>query len=183
VTSQSFGTFVRYNKDMPSPTPDNLQFFTNLLPTLIGVGTALGGLVGVLATAAYNRRKLRLDHQKIDLDDNAQLRRDLIEERKAILQQLLEERTFLTDRLNRLEDASKAKVQELEGRIRTLEEENHAKDVQILGQKKQIDEQELKLHVQTELIKVLQEQVTALKGRAECKYDPENCPHGTESHS
>jgi gas vesicle protein len=164
-------------------TLDQLQFFTNLLPTLIGLGTALGGLIGVLATAAYNRRKLRLDRQKMDLDDSTQLRKDLIEERKAILSQLLEERNYFTDRLNRLEDSSKEKVQELENRIRTLEDENNAKDVQILSQKKQIDEQALKLHVQTELIKALQEQVTALKGRAECKYDPENCPHGTESHS
>ena len=145
------------------------------LPSLIAAtGTLLSGFAGALITYFYNKRKLKFDasqaqllaHQdaiKLDMDDGIQLRRDLLEERKTLLGQLINERLFFTERINSLEVGYNDKVRELEKRIGTLEQANHEKDQTILAQQKKIDGQELEILSHKQRIEVLQGEMVVLK--------------------
>lgn len=145
-----------------------------LSTVITAVGTILSGAIGALLTYLYNKRKMlfdaaqlqlvtRQDAAKLEIDDSIQLRRDLLEERKTLLGQLLAERQFFTERITAIEAGYNDKVQDLEKRVSGLEQANYEKDQTILAQQKKIDGQELQIMSQKQLIEVLQGEVKGLK--------------------
>lgn len=145
-----------------------------LSTVITAVGTILSGAIGALLTYLYNKRKMlfdaaqlqlvtRQDAAKLEVDDSIQLRRDLLEERKTLLGQLLAERQFFTERITAIEAGYNDKVRDLEKRVSGLEQANYEKDQTILAQQKKIDGQELQIMSQKQLIEVLQGEVKGLK--------------------
>lgn len=136
---------------------------TALTSILAAIGVPVSGVFGAWLNHQYNQRKAISEDSKIQLDDGAALRKDLLQERKDLLAQLLSERTFFTERMTAIEVSYTKKIESMEARIGILETANHKKDETILAQQKKIDEQEFEIHSQKQLIEVLQSEVKELK--------------------
>lgn len=114
---------------IPTPSPGNLPVTYQMLILLLGpAATVLGAVLKTLYDHYKHKRQLYVD-------DGTQLRKDLLEERKTLLNQILSDRQFYTDKVNNLER-----------RVAHLEDENRSKDEKILAQQAQINDQESLIH-------------------------------------
>lgn len=88
---------------------------------VVPVSAILGGLLKGLWDYAKNRGQNAIRAREVELNDGDQLRKDLLAERKVLLEQVLSERRFYS-----------AKVEALEKRVDSLEQEGRDKDQKIL---------------------------------------------------
>lgn len=116
----------------------------------------LAGLLGGLMKAGWDHIKKKGERsvaaRAIEVDDEVQLRRDLIAERKMLLEQLINERTGYQAEVGEL----KKELSALGQSVRTLQMENLEKDRKLLDQQGKINEQEI-------LIKSLRTELDELK--------------------
>lgn len=98
----------------------------------------IGPVCGLLGVAGKGVWDYLRGKKALAVDDGTQLRKDLLEERKTLLNQLLAERQFYS-----------GKVEALEKRIDNLEEENRQKARENLEQQKTIND----LRSEIELLK------------------------------
>lgn len=128
---------------MPNPTDNTPYLF------ITTVVVPLSGVIGVIGKTVYDHFTKK---KQLQVDDGTQLRKDLLEERKTLLNQLLSERNFYSD-----------KMEKLEARVDELEKTNGVKDTLILEQRGKLNEQELQIHSQMQLIAVLQAEIDSLR--------------------
>lgn len=130
----------------PLPSPSALPLNYQVFYILIG---PLGTVLGVLLKMAYDHLKQK---KQLYIDDSTALRKDLLEERKTLLKQLLAEREFYSQ-----------KISAMDRRMDNLESQNHNKDQQILAQQGRINDQDQKIKSQSDLIAALQTEINQLK--------------------
>lgn len=123
----------------------------------------LAGVIGGLLKAAWDHYKRRgeqsLAARAIEVDDESQLRKDLLAERKMLLEQLIAERSFYQTEMAEL----KAEMGRLRKSVIYLESQNREKDTKILEQQGKINEQEL-------LIQTLRRELDELKSHEQTSH-------------
>jgi hypothetical protein len=109
--------------------------------TLVALASPASAAIGALAKVAWDRwhasRTLSVQAKAVEADDESQIRKDLIAERKMLLDQLIEERKFYLREMTNL----RGEVSNLRSSIATLQQENRDKDDKIREQQGKIDEQ------------------------------------------
>lgn len=117
----------------------------------LGTITPFIAAVGGIAVGFFSKRS----------DGESQLRKDLLEERKTLLTQILAERQFYSSEILSL----KTEIDGLRKRIDSLEGDVTAKDQLILAQQGEIQELRQRTHAQEQLIEVLQNENVNLKAK------------------